>query len=119
MVKELGIEEKFCEQARNLERSMQYLIHYNEPDKYQYSVDDVFGSLKTRLKESILKDEKSEGERVVELIDYIENYPEKISIKNFASYCARNGYWSEFRRSASIFIRIIEEHNYKFEIDNR
>lgn len=115
LVKDLGIEEKFCEQAKNIDRALQYLIHYNESEKTQYLIDETFGSLQTRLKESITKEEKSEGEKVVELLDYIESNPDKITIRNFASYCAHNGYWAEFRRSATIFIKIIEEHNYRLE----
>lgn len=112
--KELQIEEKFIENVKRFDNAIQYLIHYNDNDKYQYSVDEVSGNLKTKLVESINKTEKSEGEKVIELIDYIENYNGKISIKTFASYCASQGYWSEFRRSASIFIKIIDEHNTSF-----
>lgn len=109
--KDLGLEEKFCEKVDNFDKALQYLIHYNEPDKFQYSVEDVYGGLRKRLKESIAKNEKSEGEKVCDLIEYIEKQEERITIKAFASYCASNGYWAEFRRSASIFIKIIEEHN--------
>lgn len=116
--KELGLEEKFCEQVKNIDRALQYLIHYNEPDKTQYQVDDVYGGLRTKLAESISKVEKSEGEKVVELIEYIEKHDTVISIKQFASYCAKNGYWAEFRRSASVFIKIIDEHNMSVRIDN-
>jgi hypothetical protein len=111
--KELGLEEKFCEQVKNIDRALQYLLHYNEPDKTQYSLDDVYGGLRTKLAESIQRNEKSEGEKVSELINYIESQKEVITIKNFARYCAENGYWAEFRRSASIFIKIIDEHNGK------
>ena len=112
--KELGLEEKFCEQVKNVDRALQYLMHYNEPDKTQYSIDDVYGGLRTKLAESIKKNEKSEGEKVVELIEYIEEQINPISIKSFAAYCAKNGYWSEFRRSATIFLKVIEEHNGQF-----
>ena len=109
--KELGLEEKFCEQVKNIDRALQYLLHYNEPDKTQYSLEDVYGGLRSKLAESIQKQEKSEGEKVVELIDYIEKQEKAITIKAFATHCAKNGYWSEFRRSASIFLKIIEDHN--------
>lgn len=114
--KELGLEEKFCEQVKNIDRALQYLLHYNEPDKTQYSIDDVYGSLRTKLIESIKKNEKSEGEKVVELIEYIETQTTPISIKQFAGYCAKNGYWSEFRRSATIFLKVIDEHNSQFRV---
>lgn len=111
LCKELGIEEKFCEQAKNIDNALQYLIHYNDTDKATYEVEDVFGSLKTKLKESINKVEKSEGEKVVELIQFIREYDGRLSITAFAEYCAKNGYWSEFRRSGAIFVKIIEEKN--------
>lgn len=114
--KELGLEEKFCEQVKNIDRALQYLLHYNEPDKTQYSIEDVYGGLRTKLIESIKKNEKSEGEKVVELIEYIETQTTPISIKQFASYCAKNGYWSEFRRSATIFLKVLEEHNIQFRV---
>lgn len=111
LCKDLGIEEKFCEQARNVDNALQYLIHYNDTDKAQYTLDDVFGTMKPKLVESINKVEKSEGEKVVELIEFIDNHEGYLSIKEFATYCAKNGYWAEFRRSGAIFCKIIEEHN--------
>lgn len=66
--------------------------------------------------ESINKVEKSEGEKVVELIEFIKNYDGRLSITEFASYCAQNGYWAEFRRSGAIFCKIIDEKNEQFQI---
>ena len=111
LCKDLGLEDKFCEQVKNIDRSLQYLLHYNEPDKTQYSLDDVFGGLRTKLSESIAKNEKSEGEKVLELLDYIDNFQGQLRISDFARYCASNGYWSEFRRSGSIFLKVIAESN--------
>lgn len=109
--KELGLEEKFCEQVKNIDRALQYLLHYNEPDKTQYSLDDVYGGLRTKLAESIQKQEKTEGEKVVELINFIRQCERRITITDFAEHCAKNGYWAEFRRSGAIFVKIIDEHN--------
>lgn len=111
LCKELELEEKFCEQAKNVENALQYLIHYNDTDKYTYSIDDVFGNLKTKLIESINKIDKSEGEKVVELIAFIRGFDGKLSVTEFAEFCAKNGYWAEFRRSGAIFCKIIEESN--------
>lgn len=111
LCKELGIDLKFCEQVKVLERALQYLIHYNDSDKAQYEVDAVFGSMKVKLAESINKVEKSEGEKVVELINFITSYNGRLRVTDFATYCAKEGYWSEFRRSGSIFCKMIEEHN--------
>ena len=114
LCKDLGIEHNYIENVKKFDNAIQYLIHYNDSDKVQYNVDEVKGNLKQKLVESINKIEKSEGEKVVELIEYIEKQDKKISIKAFASFCAQQGYWSEFRRSATIFIKIIDEHNARF-----
>ena len=113
LCKELNIDERFCEKPRSFENALMYLIHYNDIDKAQYDVSDVFGPIKSKLLDCINNVSKSEGEKVSELIEYIESQNEIITVKSFARYCAQNGYWSEFRRSASIFIKIIDEHNGK------
>ena len=113
--KELGIEEYYIQNIKRFENALQYLIHYNDNDKTQYSVDDVFGPLKSRLVESIVKVEMSEGEKVSFLIEYINEYDGVLSVTDFAYYCAKNGFWAEFRRSGAIFCKIIEEHNEKYK----
>lgn len=115
IAKDLGITENYLEEPRSFDNSLLYLVHYNDPDKYQYNIDEVKGTLKKRLRELMNKNDKTEGEKVFELIEYIENYQGKISVKAFAKYCASNGYWSEFRRSGMIFCKMIEEHNSIFE----
>lgn len=112
---DLGIEIKFCEQAKNIDRALQYLLHYNDTDKVQYSIDEVQGSMLPKLRESIARDEKSEGEKVVDLLEFIDSIESKVSVRAFAQYCAKNGYWAEFRRSASIFMRVIDEHNSEYD----
>lgn len=111
IIKELGIEPNYIEKVGNVNNALEYLVHYNEPNKYRYDLTEVQGTLRTKLAESIAKSEKSEGEKVVELIDFIEQQTEKISLKAFARHCATTGYWAEFRRSGAIFINIINEHN--------
>lgn len=117
--KELGIEHNYIENVKRFDNAIQYLIHYNDSDKAQYTVDEVFGNLKTKLVESINKVEKSEGEKVVELINFIRDYDGVLSVTEFANYCALNGYWSEFRRSGAIFCKMIDEHNEKYFAKNR
>lgn len=116
--KELELEQNLIENVRNFDNAMQYLIHYNDKDKAQYTIDEVFGNLKPRLIESINKVTKSEGEKVSEVIKYIETFDRPITIKEFAVWCAKEGYWSEFRRSSGIFIRIIDEHNFRYTQEN-
>lgn len=121
VVKELGIEVNYTQELRNFNNAMMYLIHANDPDKYQYEIGEVFGTFKERLKELLNSQDKSEGEKVRELIEFIESYYPNcgrvLTVTEFAKFCATNGYWSEFRRSGAIFCKIIEECNKKYAED--
>jgi len=109
LAESLGITPNFIQQIRSEEASLEYLIHHNEPAKYQYAIDDVKGSLKRKLIDYIAKDEKSESEKVCELIQYISEYNGKLSTSQLARHCAQIGYWDVFRRSATIFLKILYE----------
>ena len=112
---ELGLEERFVEGCA-LEKSLLYLIHFNDEDKFQYDINEVQGSLLPSLKKIIKSDGKDEGERVIDLMDYIDSTTTAIRTKDFARYCALNGYWDVYRRSALIFKDYIREHNNDFYI---
>ena len=116
--KDLGIQENYIEKHRSFPNALMYLIHYNDSDKAQYSVDDVKGSLKTRLIQEISKVDKTESEKIIELLDYIESLAQPITIISFMRYCASMGYWSEYRRSGAIFMRAIDEHNMMFRCND-
>lgn len=113
---ELGIEERFVKGC-SLDKSLEYLIHYNDEDKYQYDVEEVQGSLLSRLKKLLNNEGKDEGERVLVLMQYIDNAT-VVKISEFSKYCALNGYWDVFRRSASIFKEYIREHNNSYYIQS-
>lgn len=113
--KNIGIEHNYIEDVKKFDNAMLYLIHYNDSNKAQYDAKEVFGNLSVKLNEIINKGEKSEGEKVYELIVYIESRTGRITVKEFSKYCALNGYWAEFRRSGAIFCKMIEEHNEEYK----
>lgn len=49
LAKELGIEDNYIQKCRSLKSSLKYLIHYDNPDKYQYSIHSVEGSLRKKF----------------------------------------------------------------------
>lgn len=116
--KEIGITENYIEQVKNYENVLEYLIHYNDDDKYQYSLDEVKGTFKGKLEKFLSNDGKDENEKSLELIDYIVEYPSELTLSSFSYWVAGVGKWDIFRRSSAIFIRIIDEHNSKFHHDD-
>lgn len=111
LAKELGITENYIEQVNNYEKALEYLVHFNDDEKFPYSFDEVKGTFKDKLYKFMLNDGKDENEKSMELIEYIVNYPSELSVSAFAYWCAKVGKWDVFRRSSHIFIRIIDEHN--------
>lgn len=114
VAKNLGIKCNYVRKNSNINKALEYLIHFNNPDKMSYEIEEVHGNLRTKLAERLKANEKTEGEKVVDVIQYIQSLKRPIGIAEFAMYCAESGQWDVFRRSASIFINIIGEHNMKF-----
>lgn len=111
---ELGIKANYSRQIRNLDKACLYLIHFNEPDKFHYDISDLSGTFVNRVIQLINNEDKLEGEKVVELIEFIENSEGYINMTDFSKYCALNGKWDVFRRSGVIFCKMLEEHNQKY-----
>lgn len=117
LAKELGVTANYVERVRSEEAACQYLVHNNEETKHHYDTNEIFGS-PSALKmfdKAIEIGEVSEGEKVLELIDIIESSDKPLTMSAFARYCAANNRWDIFRRSASIFIKMIEEQNKKLK----
>ena len=115
--KQLGIESNYCQQIRNESAMVGYLVHWNEENKHQYDFEECKGTekLKKLLRKITVEEELTEGEKVLELIEWIENCDKPLDIAGFARVCAGTDRWDIFRRSASIFLKIIEEKNKKLK----
>ena len=67
--------------------------------------------MRNKLIKYMNNDSRDEGEKTVELLDYIENYRGLLSVTRVARKSAELGLWDVFRRASTIYIRIIDEHN--------
>lgn len=108
---ELGITPNYIEESRSLKRSLLYLIHYYDENKFQYSIDEVEGSLKKRLTEFLNNNDKSESEKILEIFEIIDEMHDYIEFKIFVKHIAKMGYWDVLRRSTGLVLRYLDEHN--------
>ena len=115
LAKDLGIEINYIQKCRSLERSLLYLVHYNESDKFQYDTRKVQGSLKQKLLNYIKNSGKDESEKVLDLLDYIDSYVGCLDEQDFVRYVATNGMYDIYRRSTVTFIRALQKHNEPYE----
>lgn len=116
VAKELGIAENYIRVSHNFVRSLLYLVHYYESDKYQYPPEDVFGTLKQRFKEAYGSEGKSESEKVMDIFAEIDKCEYKVDFAVFAKHIASIGYWDVLRRSSSLILRYLDLHNSKYKV---
>lgn len=115
LAKDLGVGENYIEECRDLKRALAYLIHYYDDNKYQYNIENVSGSLKKKLQIILKNDDKTESEKIIELLNYIDDFNDEIKMSEFIRYCAEVGYWDCFRRSYSALARYIDDHNCNYK----
>lgn len=109
--KELGIEHNYIRKVRNFDRALEYLIHLNDSNKHLYSIDEVYGSLKVRLSALINSSDKTEDEKIIDIVDMLNNINLRLSMKEYVVQCAEMGVYDVLRRSGYIGVRMLDEHN--------
>lgn len=111
---ELNIPMNYFEKINSLNNMLVYLIHYNNPDKYQYSLNDVCGtaSLKIKLNKCISNIENTEEDKIQIILDFIYSYPANLRYRDLVSFVLNKGLWAEFRRSSNIIFKLLDEHNF-------
>ena len=107
----IGCPANYIEPLRSYKYGLLYCVHANEPEKVQYSINDCKGTLVKDLDRFLSIDKKTESEKVLSLLDFINKQYCTITIGEFAEYCAKNELWDVFRRSGVIFVKMIDEHN--------
>lgn len=110
VAKELNIPANYIVNA-NLIPYLRYLIHFDDEDKKQYSIDAVHGSLVCRLREIISNDKKSEIEQVSSIISFITDYKGWLYITDLSQFVILNGCYSAFRRNYTFFKDLVLDHN--------
>lgn len=110
LAEELGILPNYLQNCKNFEKALDYLIHFNDDTKYQYSIDEVKGNLKKQLIKQMNSFNKDENEIVKEIIEMINN-SDLIDVSTFVKIMCDWGYYSYFRRSLGLFLRLIDNHN--------
>lgn len=111
VAKDLGIESNYLEKCRNLNRSLLYLVHRDNPEKFQYDLSQVFGSDALLSVLSKLLIEEDEGLRVLSIVKMVEDEPGLISPTEMLKKACKDGYYGEFRRMGLWSTIIIQEHN--------
>lgn len=122
VVKVLDIDsdnEHFVVLCHSMKAYLRYMIHLGYPDKIQYKADQFKGSddMKKNLSKAMKKD-VDESDKAVLLLSWLDKQG-YVSLTELTHYCANNDLWDVFRRSQTIMLNLLKEHNGTISIRER
>lgn len=106
---ELGVSSNYFQEVK-LKPYLKYLIHFDNEEKIQYSIDEVKGPLRYLLID-LISNKTTEQEDFVLIYDFITTYDGKLSFTEIVKFCMKNNFYSCFRRNVNAIRILINEHN--------
>ena len=100
----LGIAENNIEFCKSWKYSLRYLIHADNPEKFQYAPDKVTANFPY----SAVIEGKLEAMKSRQIYNFINENP-TITSNGLAEWCFQNDLWSEYRRSFAIWCTLMRE----------
>lgn len=112
LAKELKITPNYIRECNFFDDALDYLLHRKHPHKFQYDIEECYGTLVGKLKDVVNKGLKSECEKIIDMLDYLDEQEGYCSFSSFVRHCADVGTFDVLRRSGVILMKCVEEHNH-------
>lgn len=93
------------QKLRNWKNSIQYLVHYNDPDKASYKVEQIISNFDIT---PFFKD-KDESSRAILIYEFITT-TRCYSTQELMAFCFDNNLYSEARRGFAIWSKMLREN---------
>lgn len=112
---DLGLETRWLRAWDKKKRALRYLCHRDNPEKYQYDTDGIYGTIAEQAISACSKsDSLSESDTFIELVGVLNSEKRFLTYTDAMILFAKKGYYPVFRRMGQFGIRLIEEHNKLF-----
>ena len=109
---DLGIDKRWLRAWDRQKKAFRYLCHRDNPEKYQYSTDGIYGTLAEKAVAACSKvDALSENQSVSEVLNLLDSIDGFVSYRLFLALVVEKGCYSTFRRMGTLAVRLIDEHN--------
>lgn len=108
--KEIGVPSNYIVNV-NLIPYLRYLIHLDDEDKKQYTIDEVHGTLQNKLRSILTNNKLDEVEQVTIISSFIFESSSWLSHTALLQYVLQVGCYSAYRRNFTLFDKLILEHN--------
>lgn len=106
---ELGIEKRFLKPCLNCTHALRYLVHADDPDKFQYDKEQVVTNMPVDLEKAL--QDVNEEDKVLAILDILNGVDGYISTQVFLRMICSAGLYADFRRSSYVFLKCLDEHN--------
>lgn len=112
IAKDLGIDKRWLRAWDRKKKALRYLCHRDNPEKYQYSPDGIYGTIAEQAVSACSKgNELSEAQAIKEIADLLDSIDGFVTYSFFLRYVADKGLYPVFRRLGIIATRLLDEHN--------
>ena len=112
VAKDLNIDKRWLRAWDRQKKALRYLCHRDNPEKFQYSTDGIYGTIAEKAVGACSKgNELSEVQSVQEITKMIREIDGLISYNFFLNLVSEVGLYSVFRRMGNLATRLIDEHN--------
>lgn len=109
---DLGIDKRWLRAWDRQKKALRYLCHKDNPEKYQYSTDGIYGTIAEKAVAACSKgDALSEKQSVDEILQTLDGIDGFISYKEFLRVVSEKGLYASFRRMGNLACRLLDEHN--------
>lgn len=118
---DLGIDKRWLRAWDRKKKALRYLCHRDNPEKFQYSTDGMYGTIAEQAVAACSKgNELSEVQSVLEITKQLDEIEGFVSYSFFLNIMAQNGLYATFRRMGNLASKLIDEHNaaYRKRIDD-
>lgn len=114
--KELGLEKRFIQKVQSFKQCSRYLIHLDNEEKAQYSLDELFGNPDMIAKaKKCCTEEQSASSIMWELLNILDSFDRSVSNGEMGRIALSMGYITQYNRFKSVFNDFLYEHNEKYQ----
>ena len=102
----------YGEPCKKFKDCAKYLVHKGFDDKYQYSVDELFGETLLLDKVKQLLTSPDENTQMRLLLDIFDNYDGLLTFRVALNLALKYNLYSTFRRGGALLGKVIEEYQH-------
>lgn len=110
--KSLGIDPRFVKTGNSYKGCVRYLLHLDDPDKYQYERSELVGfSVPEALK---LLDDEPQELKAFRIRDFIYHYNGYLEDDTLFVWCYTNGVLNVLNRYRGLLEKLVYQHNKRY-----